>query len=456
MLNERLLRVVIREILNEGGNATAHKLGSGEEIQRELPDGSFEPRTAQRIPLKDIGRDELMKVLDATFTAMNVQFKQIHGDDLWPGGYRPSKHLFSGSSSFLYDANICTTDLCDVKPTLGDIDVMIPNEKLQQVWELLNHYQNSGQQIINNVKFIGCTSTNTKGAGDNDQLNCTFEYTMKSGDTVDMQIDFERATFTAEDDGQATTDWFSRFAHGSSFDDMRQGMKGFAHKLLLRSLYTGSSMIDGTMVTPSSTVDNPKIAMRFSKSQGKKVPKQGASRYGFAVTHGLRQLTQDFGTHPEYGALLKSMPAPSEIKKKNLMIAKKNAKNGTNVPMIPDAIYEKEFDKLIIAAFPEIEPSPENQEKFSSFVGLIDLMKSELSQQEIDKTFSSFMSKLLGSRAQILYRNNPTLEIKEKAAPLTYFMKNLQISPELKDEFSEKMKQHKIRVTSGENLDVSV
>lgn len=457
MKSTQLLREIVRNILSEGGNATATMFDTGDVIQRELPDGTTEPRTAQRIPLKDIGRGELIKILNAMFTSMNNKYSQIHnGEEMWPGGYKPTKHLFSGSSSFLYDDSICTDELCEIKPTLGDIDVMVPGENLQKVWELLNHYQKSGEQIINSVKFVGCIKADAKGAGDKDQLNCTFEYTMKDGTTVDMQVDFERASFTDKIDGQTVPDWFSRMAHSSSFDDMRHGMKGFAHKLLLRSIYISASKVDGTMVTDSSTEDNPKIATRFSKSQGKRVPKTGATMYGFAVTHGLRKMVKDFGTHPEHGKLLKSIPTPAAVKKKNAMIAKKNAKNGTNIPLIPDTVYEKEFDKLLNAAFPGVEATSDNQLKFSSFVGLVELMKQEHSKDTIESTFKSFMTKLIGPRAQVLYANNPELEMKEKAAPLVYFIENLSLSDEMKAEMNEKMEIHKQRVFSGENLDVGI
>jgi len=137
------------------------------------------------------------------------------------------------------------------------------------------------------------------------------------------------------------------------------------------------------------------------------------------------------------------------------MIVKNNAKKGTNTPLIKDTVYEKEFNKLFLAVFPDQEPTRENQNKFSSFVGLIDLMSLEMKQDVIDRIFSSFMAKLIGPRAQILYANDAELEIKEKRAPLNYFIEKLNVSEELKLKMKELEDNHKNRLTNVTDNDLS-
>ena len=72
----------------------------------------------------------------------------------------------------------------------------------------------------------------------------------------------------------------------------------------------------------------------------------------------------------------------------------------------------------------------------------------------VDKIFSSFMSKLIGPRAQILYANNPELEIKEKIAPLDYFVEKLNVSEELKLKMKSLKDSHMMRLANITDTDL--
>jgi hypothetical protein len=455
MLSENILRSFIRNVLNEGGNVVATKCGSGEAIMRQLSDGGEEVRRAQRIPVKKMGVGSLEGVLNKLFIALNSEYTKMFKDELWPGGYKATPDIYSGSSSWIHDNKVCNNELCELKPTLGDIDIMIPRDNAENLLTLLCKLQTNSSEIIPSVTFIGPGKATAKKVGDSTQINCIFEYTSPDGPTVDMQIDFERVDFSDSDAvGHKVPSWFSRMAHSSKIEDMRIGAKGFAHKLLLRSIYTGSSVMQGTIVTGASTPENYKTSTRVN-SQGEVVPQTGAAKLGFSVDHGLRQMAKEFGEDEANGTLIQKMLSPAAVKKKNAMIVKNNAKKGTNTPLIKDTVYEKEFNKLFLAVFPDQEPTRENQNKFSSFVGLIDLMSLEMKQDVIDRIFSSFMAKLIGPRAQILYANDAELEIKEKRAPLNYFIEKLNVSEELKLKMKELEDNHKNRLTNVTDNDLS-
>tara|TARA_R110001599_G_scaffold301245_2_gene506855 strand:- start:1515 stop:2027 length:513 start_codon:yes stop_codon:yes gene_type:complete len=165
-------------------------------------------------------------------------------------------------------------------------------------------------------------------------------------------------------------------------------------------------------------------------------------------------MAKEFGEDESYGPLIQKMLSPAAVKKKNAMIMKRNAKKGTNDPLVKDTVYEKEFNKLFLAVFPDQEPTRENQNKFSSFIGLIDLISVDMKKDVVDKIFSSFMSKLIGPSAQILYANNPELEIKEKIAPLDYFVEKLNVSEELKLKMKSLKDSHMMRLANITDTDL--
>ena len=454
MLSKNILRVFIRNVLSEGGNVVATKCGSGEAILRQLDGGDEEVRRAQRIPIKKMGVGNLESILNKLFIALNSEYTSMFNAELWPGGYKATPDIYSGSSSWIHDNEVCNNELCELKPTLGDIDIMIPRDNAENLLSLLCKLQDNGNEIIPAVTYIGSGRATANKVGDSSQINCIFEYTSPDGTTVDMQIDFERVDFSDTDDaGHKIPSWFPRMSHSSKIEDMRVGAKGFAHKLLLRSIYSASSSMKGTVVTDSSTPERYRVSTRRN-SQGDVVPQTGMSKLGFSVDRGLRQMAKEFGEDESYGPLIQKMLSPAAVKKKNAMIMKRNAKKGTNDPLVKDTVYEKEFNKLFLAVFPDQEPTRENQNKFSSFIGLIDLISVDMKKDVVDKIFSSFMSKLIGPSAQILYANNPELEIKEKIAPLDYFVEKLNVSEELKLKMKSLKDSHMMRLANITDTDL--
>ena len=78
--------------------------------------------------------------------------------------------------------------------------------------------------------------------------------------------------------------------------------------------------------------------------------------------------------------------------------------------------YIKNVDEIYSYIFGE-EAKPEDLKKMKSFLGLADLIKNKVSKTNIEDLFDFVLNEnLFGKRAQILEKNNPTLDRKVKQA----------------------------------------
>ena len=260
------------QFLVEGGNARGTNKKTGKDT------------LAQKIPIKEIGRSNFIKKFVALFMELNKRYKNKYKEPLWKDtSILKNGIVFNGSTSFIMNPKIHDDEVIPYKPTAGDIDIMIPSEKAEKLWYLLDELE--GETVMKDVVYKGCNRLTPSAI--TDQINSVFE--VKFGDIVTQsQIDFELATF----DKQGTPDEFSRFSHSSALTDAQKGFKGFSHKVLLRALAGGASRREDVIViTPKSTYEKYTI----KKTKGVPVVPNFLK---FSVSRGLRyayekQLTPD-------------------------------------------------------------------------------------------------------------------------------------------------------------------
>jgi hypothetical protein len=156
---------------------------------------------------------------------------------------------------------------------LGDIDVMIPHEKLGELFDVLARLE--GKSLWHNrVTYVGQNKHQQSGH----QINAIFAFAHPESSWEQfVQIDFEGVEFDAN--GVPTE--FSEFAHSTSPADADAGIKGVAHKYLLTNLIRAASELQDALVLTEKSPPPPDCRISMSK----KIPRE----YAFSVDRGLRK-----------------------------------------------------------------------------------------------------------------------------------------------------------------------
>ena len=130
-----------------GGNTTI-KTKSGELV------------SAERIPIKDIGRDNFVKSFQTFLLNINKEFKSVYGYYIWEDKNEiMNGGIFNGSTSFIMSPNFKTSDIEKFKPHAGDLDVAIPREIGKEVFDFLEDRE--GKEFSPGIKYIG-NNANTR------------------------------------------------------------------------------------------------------------------------------------------------------------------------------------------------------------------------------------------------------------------------------------------------------
>lgn len=355
-----------------GGNVTALSK-SGKETR------------AEKVQLKEIGRSNFIKKVEATLKALNKGFNRKFGKKIWEDETQiDDAYVFNGSTSFVMNTDYSDDDILPYKSSVGDVDLTIPEEDKEEIWQYLDSIDDT--EVIPGVMYMGSNKPTIQSIGS--QINTVFA--MKFADkVVNVQMDFEFLPF---ENGRAST--WAKFSHSSAYEDALEGIKAVAHKYLLRALVGASSQRDDILVaTSKSTYDNIKI----SSSKANINPRM----LKFSVDKGLRIA---------YEPLLD--PNGDIVSKDGKLVYKEIPTSSSNFITDLGRIYKLVFKR------PRVNPNDIKQ--MNSFVSLLKLCKKYLSKEELQRTHDRFIDLLWGitpQRAQELEVQNPDLdrEIKEKA-----------------------------------------
>jgi len=142
-----------------GGNVTAVNKYTGEETR------------AQKIQLKDIGRSQFINIFIEIFKTMNSQFKSLYNKSIWPDDkILDDGFVFNGSTSFIMNPSFSDEEVMKYKPIIGDIDIMIPEQLKEELWDYLDSLES--KEIINGAKYIGSNKLTISSIGE--QINSVF------------------------------------------------------------------------------------------------------------------------------------------------------------------------------------------------------------------------------------------------------------------------------------------
>lgn len=224
-----------KQFLKEGGNVV------------------IDGKEAQKIDLRRIDRNQVIKILERSLVIFNAHFKRKFGKEIWKSDLLKSRKFFSGSSFHLVNRNISNDEFKQKKPTVGDIDIQIDKTLKNDIekWLLsLSHTENYGY-----MKYIGFKKSSGQFI--------TLWYIEKLG--INVQIDFEFVDY----ENYFPTEW-SRFSRSSSWEDISASIKGVFHKYLIRAL-TGKEIKE------------------FSVQGKREVKTVKSNEYAFSVSSGLRK-----------------------------------------------------------------------------------------------------------------------------------------------------------------------
>lgn len=309
----------------------------------------------------------------------NSMFSYTSGKKLWENFEElySSCMMFSGSTRLMFKKPFSQFAL--YKPTVGDIDIQVPNELMNALKVFL---ENNKSSQFGSFKYLGFTNAGM-------QLNCLFE----APDNFKMfskhiQVDFEGTEF---ENGKPTL--FSSFGHYSSWTDVKAGIKGFANKYLLRALASGINKIPNCVVLSKKT-----------KKPVKSKPIENI--FGFSVDKGFREkLEFNFDENNDYVMI--------DEKFSLFRIEPKDAVYITDLNII--------FEKLFCAY-----PNENDKYALFSFVKTLNLMKLYCAESNIESVFDDFIELLWGNAAQRIERDNAELDDKIKIAMYNKFIEVFQ------------------------------
>lgn len=351
---------------------------------------------AEKIPLKDIGRQKFMQVIQELLLKINKDFDKKFGHKIWNNTDEiKTGYVFNGSTSFIMNPQLIDNEVTQYKPLAGDIDVTVPNNLKEEVWKYLDGVEDTF--ITKSAKYMGSNKPTVSSIGD--QINTVF--LCNFGEiTCACQIDFEFLEY----ENDKPTEW-AKFSHSSSFEDAKIGVKSVHHKYILRALVGGSSIRrDIIIATGASTPDNIKL----SKSKVHEIPKM----LKFSVARGIRTAYEPMLDANGEQIILGGKKVYKEIP----------SKTSTYVNSV------KEMFKL---SFGDVDEKDEPL--FFSFDGMCKLIKKYLTKEQIKNTYNRYVELLWGvkpQRAQELEVQNPELDFQVKYAGYKYFCDKLGFADE--------------------------
>ena len=406
---------------------------------------------ADDINLDYVSQDKAKKFiedLENLFRDINKIYLQAYGEPLWEQLevlLRTNK-IYSGSSKiFVEFVKEGKYDIfAQYKKLVGDIDIQF-NEEFSKQFEALFTDQSSKLCNENAPTPIGKFIFYGEGGTGAIQKNCLFGYNfgvdMDSGKEDEKKITFIQIDFEPVSFERGIPTKFSQFSHSASFEDIQDGIKGVFHKFLTQTILDVSNQI--------------LVDFKLYTLKGKVVTRKGTKNTlkSFSVDRGFRDRYTPVVTAPNSKEVLKNNRGEyvyfdikpndkSQLREQDYKVGILEGSNlyndlvGLNLETVEDAKtnkkviyldvnpdslnYSQDLDVLFTLMFGE-EPDDGDRKDFSSFTGLLNLLKKYQGKSKVpdleNKIYAQFLDKLYSPAAQMLYKRdsrNPKGEINER------------------------------------------
>lgn len=302
--------------------------------------------------------------------------------------------VFNGSSQYLMSGDEKYKDLAKYKSSFGDIDVIIPEDKLDKLDEYLDKNFDEELQKFEAGKIKNVESVEWKPTSKNKIPNTKFHFVGRpksthrlGGQSVTLfyyapmrqivQIDFEGDKMvTDEKTGfQAPSEWI-KFIKDSPYDDLQVGIKGLAGAILLRNLIKSATSLPNAI---GVTADK---AEKIKKLNMTDLPPNFVSKNpSIAYPSGWTLNTSGSG----FQGVRKAFP----LVKKGMNYQGRKVDVYTRI----DWTQNKEDEKIagvdpVFRIIFKRSPKGNELKKLRSYIGLLDMMR-ELPKNVIQKTLQT-------------------------------------------------------------------
>lgn len=383
--------------------------------------------SAVKIPLNVFGKSFIKKEVLELLKVIDTEFKKKYKTPIWKDFSIVTKgYVFNGSTSSLMDDNIGDDEFTELKPMLGDIDVVIDKNIKDNLFNLLAELE--GKQLTKTMKYIGNIHKESSSVGNTIITGVEIQ---KDGTTAILQIDWELGHYENDEPTE-----YARFGHSSSWDDIKAskftpGLKGgMSHKLLLRALFGGASLKkDAVIVTDKSTPEKPKVRLKGGKPLELRMLK-------FSVDLGVRNAYLPFNDKDGNQIIIDGKKAFIEDSSSS-------------------SSYETNVETICRMIFP-IKSSNEVK-NFWSFIGVVDLMKKYLDSSTIEMTMKRFIDNFFDARpgkniAQPVEPRDSELDKKIKTAAVNYIFDKISSTSTLKKYANDKVNLYYTNFNTNESV----
>lgn len=384
-------------LISEGGNSYALDRKTGN-VQKIDGQDAF----ATKIPIKEVGRGKFSKAMLNALQVLDKLFNKKYGEPLWPNFDKLKDGTnFNGSSRHLFDLKITDDKFAEKKPLVGDMDLATPSQHRDKLFDLLLALE--GKDLGSGVRYIGNNKTKVEGTRET-QINAVFEYTYDKGKKIFPQVDFEFDEF----DGDAQGQWNRELGHSSAWEDIEQGIKGFARNWLWISLMEEASEVNDIVI----------------------LSKTGKVRSGKTLSKAMATYS------PDYGVRTRLVPVKDE-QGNHLEVDGKPAFRELEPS---ESKYETDPAVAFQLAFLD-KPKGQELQKIKSFAGLLEIIKSRLSPEKQLAVFDRFNAHCgWGPDAQQFEREDAKEDEKVKTAALRKF---LDFFPAIRSQREAQLKKDK-------------
>ena len=318
----------------------------------------------------------------------SIDEKFSDGDEsrmIWPRGI---ENYIAGSFSHFASADrMHLQSLSEIIPSINDIDVLVNRDCFVHFCQFICMNETFGL-----FEKIGQSSSKTS------QLSVMFKIPndRPGPDHFFVQVDFIAADF----ENDLPTEW-ERFAHSSSIDDLKLGIKGVFHKLLLGS-------IDFAGKHQAYLIERSETKNAFAKLTK-------IHDHAFSVLHGVRKKYQQETS-------IGGIPMVRALKK-------------------PEYVYVNDVPSIIKILF-GLDDFPTQDQIYTchSFVGLTKAIKHTFNSNRIGRLhiLEAFTDRIFGFRAQKL-NNDLTKDREIKFRALNYLISELKMDDSCRTEMNEEV-----------------
>jgi len=364
----QLAKQIIREhyvLLLESGQSVA----SVDEKTPKMVDGNLAQATTKLKIVDPTGKD-IKNVVSSDVKDLVQTLNSKVGFWKKNSPYIENGFVFNGSSQYLMSGDEKYKDLSKYKSSFGDIDIIVPKEKLDAMEAYLDSIDDKKvdwkptpqNKVSKNFHYVGRTKSQRALAGQ----TVTLWYYVPVKQVV--QIDFEGDEMVLDPQGYEKPSEWIKFIKDSPYQDLEQGIKGLAGAILLRGLTRAATALPNAVYVTNVT------AAKIEAGQLKGlVDAKGKSVVSVNATHSL----------PAAYTLNTSGSGFQGVRKAYRLVAKNMDYQGGKVDVYTDipTSESKPEDRInnVSKVFELIfkrKPSGNDLVNFRSYVGLLNLMKT--------------------------------------------------------------------------------